>query len=144
MSGDAPVTVTFSCTVATLSVHVDVERLGDVQHDPLLLELGEAGQLDRDVVRADRQRRQTINAFGVADDVRVKPVSVFRPVTVAPGTRGPLLVEDAACDVAASSAARRRASRERRSPAATQMKRLTVSKVPPIVLNDLKVGAKPK
>ena len=70
MSGVSPVTVTVSDRLATLRRHVDVERLADVDHDPLVLHLAEALELRGDVVDTDGQRRQPVDAFGVA---RLRP-----------------------------------------------------------------------
>ena len=61
-TGDAPVTVTVSCSVGELQLHVDRGREPEVDDDALATDVGEAGQLVVQGVRAGRQRREPVIA----------------------------------------------------------------------------------
>ena len=66
-TGDAPVTVTVSCSVATCSCWSTRQRLVDDDADALALDGLEAGQLEVDVVDAGRQREEAVRAVGAGD-----------------------------------------------------------------------------
>ena len=61
------VTLTLSATPATFRSMFEVDRLRDVDDDALRSYGLKPGQLGVDVVGADRQRVQAIDAFGVGD-----------------------------------------------------------------------------
>ena len=59
-TGEAPVTVTVSCRVATCELLVDAERLVDDDADALALHGLEAGELEVHRVDAGRQRQEAV------------------------------------------------------------------------------------
>ena len=67
MSGVSPTTVTVSATCAMRSVRLRFVVSETIDRDALALEACEAGKLRDQVVRADRQRVQAVQALAVAD-----------------------------------------------------------------------------
>ena len=67
MSGVPPVTVIVSATVANFKIIGYVERLADADDDALVFNFGETLKLGGQVVRADRQRREAVDARAVRD-----------------------------------------------------------------------------
>ena len=63
-TGEAPVTVTVSCSVATLQLLVDGQRLVDDDAHAFALDVLEAGELERHLVDARRQRDEAVVAVG--------------------------------------------------------------------------------
>ena len=92
--------------------HRDIERLSDVDGDRLALEPGEALELGQEVVGADRQRRQPVDPFRVAE-IRAREAGLRVPHRDHhPRDRRALGVDDSSADVAGG-LLRERRTRER-------------------------------